>query len=171
MRSIVPERRLVQEAERRALKSWFHRPPDTWVSPVFSGTPFWRRRDGSYIHSRSNVQFFYGEENQVMFAVISILEHCITNSDTVPYPPADNNHLLDGATNSSPLHSPTTNNTTPSPPPHTNISPLPSPLSTPSSPTLLNSSPDQWGSWPPSPASPPLLTNFLQSPDDSDNWL
>jgi len=84
---MLPEPMRVAGDERNVLHFLLPQPRHMHMSPVLKVKPYWRAKDGSYLHSSSNIQFFYSEDGRVSFVVMAVENYTYTNSDTSPFVP------------------------------------------------------------------------------------
>ena len=84
---MLPEPIRVADDERDVLHFLLPQPRNMHMSPVLKVKPYWRAKDGTYLHSSSNIQFFYSEDGRVSFIVMGVENYTYTNSDTSPFIP------------------------------------------------------------------------------------
>ena len=85
--SILPDPIPAPAQERSVLKYFYPQPPSSpRVSPIFKVQPYWRVRNGLYLHSNSSLQFFYAADGTISFMFLGIDEYAFSPDVTPPLP-------------------------------------------------------------------------------------
>jgi len=84
---MLPEPMRVPDQERPVYNFLLPQPRHLHVSPVLKVNPYWRAKDGSYLHTSSDIQFFYSEDGRVSFMVMGVERYTYTDSDASPFLP------------------------------------------------------------------------------------